>query len=524
MLEPGADSNARTVENWIHFTAPPDDPGGLARNLQLLALARRLKLPIHVGKQQLAGRIERKPLLVLARELETVRFSGRVELEAGSFFFAAGDVIEARCRPVHGEKAFFRLVRSLSGPFTVQPGPVVIDRRIRTRTPELIATAIGEVLVQHPPNDLSVLVNPARQVDTELSALQLKILEIAGRTPVLQAILDAIPQPDGRLLEEIVHLQQSEQILVDNPATSVRIVTDEAVDLPDAAIDSPLLEVLPLPLVLPDGTATTGLDDPTAFYRHLREGRRAPEPAAASPDALLRLYRNLLPKQDIVSIHASDQMSGTKEVAFRTAQRLLQSPAISTYKRPAPRLKVIDTQSAGLGAGMLVLFATRMAARGKKADFIAQRISRMRLRTISLFGIGDAGYFAQHGGERLGISWRRSGATPILSMAGGVLETVAKVETPHDIERRMSETLRNSLEPGARIVVGIAHAAARQSARLLRDFVERDFDVLETVESSIGPLVGRRTGPGTISVTVFVPETEEIPWIQPTGDFQSDFH
>jgi len=523
VLEPGPEPNAKTVENWIHFTAPSDDPGGLARNLHLLTLARKLQLPIHVEKQQLAGRVERKSLLVLAQELAAVRFTGRVEVEDGSFFFSSGEIIEARCRPVNGEKAFYRLVRCASGAFTVQPGPVVIDRRIRTQTAELIAAAIGEILVQHPPNDLSILVNPNRAANDDLSGVQLKILEIAGRNPVLQTILDAIPEPDGQLLEEIVHLQQAEQILVDNPATSVRIVTDSAVDLPQAALDSPLLEILELPLLFSDHSAATGLEDPIAFYRHLRDGRKAPELAPATADALLRLYRNLLPKQDLVSIHVSDRLSETKELAFRSAQRLLQSPSIGNYKRSAPRLKVIDTQSASLGTGLLVLFATRMAARGKKADFIAQRISRMRLRTISLFGIGDAGYFARHGGERLGAAWRRSGSTPILSMANGVLETVAKVDTPHDIERRLSETLRNSLEPGTPLVLGIAHAAARQSARLLGEIIDRDFKVLETVEGSIGPLIGRLTGPGTISATVFVPEPAEIPWIQPIGDLQADF-
>ncbi len=153
---------------------------------------------------------------------------------------------------------------------------------------------------------------------------------------------------------------------------TIRVVTDSTCDLPDALIRQYGITVIPVSVQV--GTETY-LDRVTLTTESLLRRTAGGELAGTQPPAVAvfeQVYTRLQaerPCDGILSIHVAGSLSTTAQVALT---------ACDGFSRRALPVAVMDSQSASLGLGLIVLAAAQRAAAGGSWTEVQQEAQRMR--------------------------------------------------------------------------------------------------------------------------------------------------
>ena len=138
---------------------------------------------------------------------------------------------------------------------------------------------------------------------------------------------------------------------------NIKIVTDSTCDLPPSVVAEYGITVVPVFVHLGEQTFRAGKDlTNEQFYRRLQEGQHHPRTSPPPASVFEQLYRELLRDYDgVLSLHLSSRLGGVLHAAQQARSKL---PASLT------RVEVIDSLSASMGLGMIVLEAARYAQSG----------------------------------------------------------------------------------------------------------------------------------------------------------------
>src|SRR6478735_11911732 len=145
----------------------------------------------------------------------------------------------------------------------------------------------------------------------------------------------------------------------------VRIVTDSACDLPQPACDELGIEVVPLSIRFGEREYVDRKElSVEAFWRELEHASVLPETAAPSVGAFEETFRSLSDAgaDGIVCINLSAKLSATMQSAQVAAKALDGTTPI----------EIIDSLSASMGIGNLVLHAARRARAGASLEEIVR--------------------------------------------------------------------------------------------------------------------------------------------------------
>ncbi len=270
----------------------------------------------------------------------------------------------------------------------------------------------------------------------------------------------------------------------------VRIVTDSACDLPQAACDELNIEVVPLTIRFGEREYVDRKELSTeAFWRELESSSVLPETAAPSVGAFEEVFRRISDDgaDGIVCINLSGRLSATMQSAQVAAKAL-------DGKTP---IEIIDSKSASMGIGNLVLYAARRARDGASVEEIVQEVEDRRDRQ-KVFATLDTLEYLRKGG-RIGSAQAMFGSMlsikPVITVADGVVE-------PHGRVRTRSKALRMVLDqiPDGKVEqISILHAMAPDVDEFLA-LLEPKVPDAEVVVGLIGPVVGVHTGPRVIGV------------------------
>jgi DegV family protein with EDD domain len=270
----------------------------------------------------------------------------------------------------------------------------------------------------------------------------------------------------------------------------VHIVTDSTADLPEGIVETEGLDVAIVPLRVHFGGETFRDKVDMSHAQFLdRLLRAAALPTTSQPPVgeFEETYRRLAADGGaIVSLHISADLSGTFQAAQLAAQNV------------GGAIAVIDSRSASLGLGLLVLTAARMARAGAGADEIAARVASMIPRTHLVFTI-DTLEFLKRGG-RIGRAQALVGSLlnlkPILGLSDGVVAPLRRERTR---ARALDALVALAADLGPLEALGIIQIAAPQEAAALADRVAAaarpPFDRDKVLIAEIGPVVGAHIGP-----------------------------
>ena len=277
----------------------------------------------------------------------------------------------------------------------------------------------------------------------------------------------------------------------------VAVVTDSTSYLPGEMLERQGIVVVPLYVVFGGDRTVPEVEitDYPAFFDELRTAETLPTTSQPSVGDFASAYEPLLADgRDIVSIHISGALSGTPEAARQAADSLERDG------KGGERVRVIDSETAAGGLGLLALVAAVAAERGADADEVAGVVGAARAELKMWFAI-DTLEFLRRGG-RIGAASAWIGSTlrvkPILTLEGE-MKPVERVRTSSRMLDRLVEYARQRHDSGAD---GWAaqHINAQDQCDLLVERCSEIFGRPPIMVSEIGPVVSAHTGPGLLGV------------------------
>jgi len=275
---------------------------------------------------------------------------------------------------------------------------------------------------------------------------------------------------------------------------AVRILTDSTADLPDDVIDELGIAVVPLHIYFgnehfQDGHTITKDE----FYRLLTSpGQPFPRTSAPSSGEFEAAYQRLADEADeIVSIHLSPKLSATHAAAT----------AASAAVRSRCHVEVIDSASASLALGLLVVQAAQMARDGANLGDIVHAIVAAVPRT-RFFGVLQTLEYLHRGG-RIGKATALLGSLlhtkPLVGLRDGVVHPIERVRGRQRSLDRIIELVKGYGRPAHLAVGHTTDEAGMQSlASRLSDYFPCD----RMLKAQCGATLGSYLGPGAFGVAL----------------------
>ena len=269
------------------------------------------------------------------------------------------------------------------------------------------------------------------------------------------------------------------------------IVLDSTADFPDAQIRFPNMRVVPLYVRFGDESFRDYVElDPHDFYARLRTAAELPTTSQPTPEDFLSTYHALSGYERIYSLHISSKLSGT-----------FQSASLAAAEDDGDRIRLVDTESASVGIGMLALAIQELLARGTTDEEIEALAARYRERAAILFTVDTLEFLAK--GGRIGRARALMGSLlnvkPILAVEAGEVVPVGRVRGRAKAFEEFRKRFEEATTDGPGLGVAIAHAEAEEAVEQLREIVLGNRPQAEVkLVSSLGAVVGTHAGPGTV--------------------------
>lgn len=268
----------------------------------------------------------------------------------------------------------------------------------------------------------------------------------------------------------------------------VVVVTDSSSCLSPELIDRFGIRVVPLHVLHDGRDYREGIDE-------VPSGLSGVTTSGASPGELVDVYAEALAASDgdgVVAVHISRQLSGTWDAGRRAAQEL------------GAQVRVVDSESTGMGLGYPALAAARLARAGRSLEAVYQRAVEVAARGRTLIVVDRLDHLRR--GGRIGTAAALLGTAlamkPVLHLVDGKLVLREKTRTATKALAKLVDAAveQAGAEPAA-VAVHHSHAPER-AEEVAAQLKERIPSVRELVVTEIGAVLGTHVGPGAIGVVV----------------------
>jgi DegV family protein with EDD domain len=271
----------------------------------------------------------------------------------------------------------------------------------------------------------------------------------------------------------------------------VVVVTDSTCNLPEDIVEEYGIPVIPQILNWDGQSLRDGVDiSPEAFYERLAASETIPTTSQASAGEFLEFFRQAAETaESIVAILISDELSGTLDSA-RTAAGML----------PDLSIEIVDSRSASLGLGLIVLAAARAAQEGMDHAEVAQLARDMVPRMRVMFVVDTLEYL--HKGGRIGGASRLIGSMlslkPVLHLHDGRIEPLARIRTKRKAIRHLLDVAADDVKGVENLRGGVLSASSSKDAQAIVDEISQRMRPVELIQNELTPVIGTHVGPGTV--------------------------
>lgn len=282
--------------------------------------------------------------------------------------------------------------------------------------------------------------------------------------------------------------------------TRIAIVTDSGVNVPAEVQREYDIHIVPLKVSFGDQTYRDGTEiTPSRFYEMLRGASQLPTTSQPSAGDFVEIYSRLSKEADaIVSIHLSELLSGTVRSALTARESVNHVP-----------IEVIDSRSASLGLGFVVVAAARAARDGASLPDVLAAAEELIPKINVMFVVDTLKYL--HMGGRIGGASALLGSAlkikPLLHLSEGEVCPLERVRSKCRATERMLDIMAQKLEAegGDGVVhAAVAHADRANEALELKEQVESRFEPAEFYLVELTPALGTHVGPGTLGLGWYV--------------------
>ena len=252
------------------------------------------------------------------------------------------------------------------------------------------------------------------EVMTRVADLGESLVVAGGEARLRVHIHTNAPQRFFATVAELAHIERTkvDDMVLQQLAcrtSALGLVTDSTTDLPeDQAINLGMVAV-PLTLTLGDEEFLDGVDITLdGFIQRILAGSGVPRSSQPAVADLAETYRKLLEcREGVVSVHIAAALSGTVQAARAAAAEV-----------DPERIRVIDSCSVSIGAGLVVEAVGEAISAGAGLDEVVQVAERVK-REIRVFGAVRSLDFAARGGRvsvRMARTMDRLHLSPIIAL------------------------------------------------------------------------------------------------------------
>jgi len=275
----------------------------------------------------------------------------------------------------------------------------------------------------------------------------------------------------------------------------VAIFTDSASDFHPALAEAEGITIVPLLVTFGSETFKAGVDLSTeAFWeRMVAPDAPFPKTAASSPGDFKDAYEAAFEAgaQAIVSIHVAGTLSGT-----------IKSAQIARDMLPDREIHVVDSQGASMAEGILARMAVELAADGRSAADIAERLEA-RVGDMRIYLTLETLEYLKKGGRISGAQAAIGtllSVKPIIRVRDGVVDTVDKVRTRSKARERMIELITE--RPIERLA--ILHTISPDVEAFRDEVLARapELSASDVTIDIVGASVGPHLGPGCVGAAI----------------------
>jgi fatty acid kinase fatty acid binding subunit len=283
----------------------------------------------------------------------------------------------------------------------------------------------------------------------------------------------------------------------------IAFVTDSTAGMPADQVEKYKVSIVPLQVIFGTESFRDGVDlTQKEFFSRLKAAKTLPTTSQPSVADFEATYQKLLADPDVdsvISVHISSRLpSGTYSSAAQAAERL----SAGTGKK----ISVIDSYTAYMGEGLMIIDGARAAEKGATHDEIVSMIENVMRPKMQILLLVDTLEYLARGGRIGGAQALLGGLLnikPILYVHEGRIEPLERVRTRRKAMERLAE-LGGEMAGGKPCQVAIGHAEAEEDAKVLSGMVHQKMKVVEEFASDLGPVISTHTGPGVLGF-VFYP-------------------
>jgi len=275
----------------------------------------------------------------------------------------------------------------------------------------------------------------------------------------------------------------------------VAIVTDSTSYIPKELLGQYSIMVVPQVLIWGEKTYEDGIDiQPDEFYQRLATAKTMPTTSQVSVPNMHKAFNGLLEQgYDVLGIFLSAKLSGTMQSAIQGRELL---------EKDREHVEIVDSNTTAMALGFQVLTAARAASQGASLAECKALTEQSRSHTGIYFVVDTLEFL--HRGGRIGGAQRLLGTAlnlkPILTVADGKVEAAERIRTKAKAVERLLEIIGEQTGGKSPVRVATLHANAEAEAREVLSRVTKLTNATESVFTSVSPVVGTHTGPGTVGI------------------------
>ncbi len=273
---------------------------------------------------------------------------------------------------------------------------------------------------------------------------------------------------------------------------AIKIIVDSTSDIPADLIEKYGIEVVPLTVNFEDKCYLDKIEITSQeFFNKLAESEKLPTTSQASPGAFVEVFEKVLEEgHEILGIFISTKFSGTCESA-RMAKDMVGSD----------KIHIIDSQTACLGACLLILEAVKLVNKGLDIKEIVEKLEEMKHRVSIYAGVDTLKYLEK--GGRLSKGAATVGTLlnikPILRVKNSSIESIDKVRGKNKVLKWLEDFIDSNVNIENR-TVAIYHSVNEELAISLKNTLEEKYNEKEIFIGEIGSVIGTHVGPNAIAI------------------------
>ncbi len=275
---------------------------------------------------------------------------------------------------------------------------------------------------------------------------------------------------------------------------AIKVVTDSTSDLDKDTAKDLSVEIVPLNVHFGDEVYKDGIEiNSDDFFDKLINGTVFPKTSQPSVGEFIDVYEKLgNDGSDIISIHISDQLSGTINSARQAAKHL----------EGKIKVHIIDSKQISSSLGLITISAATAVKEGKTLNEVLDLIESLIARSHVFTALDTLEYLEKGGriGKAKSLVGKILNFKPIIGSADGIIDAFGRGRSNTACMIKLEELVKSTGEIES---IGIVYSTDKSLADKFSEQITQNLKLEKPPKSyQIGPVIGVYGGPNVIGVGI----------------------